>query len=65
MVEITPTGTAAINAIVCKTMGQEIAFVSCRVYCITYITENVMAITNKGTLEAGRSAILYVIFSVQ
>ena len=34
MVEITPTGTVAINAIVCKTMGQEIVFVSCGVYRI-------------------------------
>ena len=36
MVEITPTGTVAINAIVCKTMRQEIVFVSCRGLSYSY-----------------------------
>jgi hypothetical protein len=59
MVEITPTGTVAINAIVCKTMGQEIVFVSCRVYRIhakhthiSYITQNFIGIANERIIRS-------------
>jgi len=69
MVEITPTGTVAINAIVRKTMGQEIVFVSCGVYRIhtkhTYYLRYTKCYKDRELMYYWECAILYVILSAQ